>query len=434
MVDGSFDERGLVSVIIPCFNSGRHLSSAIESAFSQTYTQMEIIVVDDGSTDDTAEIAKSYGDRVRYVYQSNRGVSAARNVGVSMASGEFVQFLDADDVLLPEKITRQVDYLLSHPEADVVYCDAMYFDEDDEKNPRPEGWRTHRARADFVEASAVFAPIAVHSVLTRRSVLSRLSGFPENLGHRGEDWYFWMKAALEGIRFHFIPGVGALYRRHSGQVTASNRAIADWECRVMYEFAELFRTYGVTDERRLHALALGFTRQACSWRMSGEREKARELLAKAEEIRPAMEPGSDLPDFEGPWATWSLSLWYFYFSGCLFMGGLTDEAERLLDMSRRMKDIDSNLPLLDKYLENDAKAGYPLYPLAHALAEIGQWERFEAFEKRIMEFEPYSIRLHSGLGKMCLKNGKPVKAAGLVCKALWRWLRILGEPKQKGSS
>src|SRR5947209_3032355 len=111
-----------VSVIIPCYNAGAWLQEAIESCFNQTYGPIEIIVVDDGSEDDSLSIARSYGDGVRVLTGPRRGISSARNRGFEGSSGKFIQFLDADDYLLPEKIERDVRFL-EHERADAVYGD-----------------------------------------------------------------------------------------------------------------------------------------------------------------------------------------------------------------------------------------------------------------------------------------------------------------------
>ncbi len=95
----------LVSIIIPCFNARRYVSQAIQSALGQTYGNFEVIVVDDGSTDDSLQIIKSFGEAIRWESGPNRGGAAARNIGLALSKGEYVQFLDADDVLFPSKIT-----------------------------------------------------------------------------------------------------------------------------------------------------------------------------------------------------------------------------------------------------------------------------------------------------------------------------------------
>jgi len=105
-----------VSVIIPTYNRARYVTKAIESVLAQTYHDYEIIVIDDGSTDNTKEVLQPYMDRIRYIYQQNAGVSAARNTGISEARGEWIAFLDSDDEWLPEKLDVQMEYVARHPE------------------------------------------------------------------------------------------------------------------------------------------------------------------------------------------------------------------------------------------------------------------------------------------------------------------------------
>lgn len=118
----------MVSVIIAVFNGEKYIKEAIESVLNQTYKDIELIVVDDGSTDNTKGIITSYL-KVKYVYQENKGEGAARNLGTGLAEGEYVAFLDADDLCKVDKIEKQVRILQSNPEIDVVYCDLEVVDE-----------------------------------------------------------------------------------------------------------------------------------------------------------------------------------------------------------------------------------------------------------------------------------------------------------------
>ncbi len=111
----------LVSIIIPAYNSAGSLLRAVDSVFTQTYRDFEVVVVDDGSVDQTKEVIFTYQDKVRYINQDNRGPGAARNTGIQAALGQYLVFLDADDELLPNKLELQLDYLERHPRVDVVY-------------------------------------------------------------------------------------------------------------------------------------------------------------------------------------------------------------------------------------------------------------------------------------------------------------------------
>src|SRR3989338_10346077 len=111
----------LVSIIIPTYNNAKFISAAIDSAAKQTYPNIEIIVVDDGSTDQTKNVILPYQHRIRYIHQSNEGLAAARNKAIEKSKGDYLQFLDADDLIHPEKIKKQIDCLMREPQFDVVY-------------------------------------------------------------------------------------------------------------------------------------------------------------------------------------------------------------------------------------------------------------------------------------------------------------------------
>jgi glycosyltransferase involved in cell wall biosynthesis len=118
----------LVSVVIPAYNAERFLARAMRSALAQTYTNLELIVVDDGSTDGTAEVTRSFRDpRVQYLSQPNQGQGAARNHGIRVSAGRYVTFLDADDVYLPEKVQQQIEFFERQEGYEVVFCNALHF-------------------------------------------------------------------------------------------------------------------------------------------------------------------------------------------------------------------------------------------------------------------------------------------------------------------
>src|SRR5581483_6364205 len=125
------NQSDYVSVVVPAYNYGRYLSSAIDPALAQTYPHLEVIVVDDGSTDDTAIVAKNYGSKIRYIHQTNAGLSAARNRGVRAASFGYILFLDADDVLMPDMLeTIMGEYARLSPDFGLVACGSIRFHTD----------------------------------------------------------------------------------------------------------------------------------------------------------------------------------------------------------------------------------------------------------------------------------------------------------------
>ncbi len=227
----------LVSVVIPAFNGERFIGRTIESALAQTYSNAEIIVVDDGSTDATLEVVRRFGDRVRCLRQSNQGGAAARNQGVSAARGDWVAFLDQDDLWRPEKLQRQAAVFLAEPS--IAVCFTRWSHIDDQGNPMTHGSTTERDRLlDSVShqgrplaGGAVLLPekpftvglakrCLVNScsgVLARKSVLAEAGGF--DAGLRGpDDWDLWMRLAVRHP-FAYIPEALYQYRHHARQHT-----------------------------------------------------------------------------------------------------------------------------------------------------------------------------------------------------------------------
>jgi glycosyltransferase involved in cell wall biosynthesis len=204
---------GRVSVVIPCFNGARFLREAIDSAIAQTYADVEIVVADDGSTDDSVAIVASYGDRVRGLRQANAGPSAARNLALRAATGEFVALLDADDRYHPQKLERQVGVLRARPDVSVVYCGWRLVDGDGRELPE-RGWP--RAEGDLLERLVLgnlFHPV---SVVLRRQIVDAAGGFDERCPVN-EDWDLFLRASRQGGRWTCIEEILCDYRIHPGQ-------------------------------------------------------------------------------------------------------------------------------------------------------------------------------------------------------------------------
>jgi len=228
---------GLVSVVIPCYNQERYLGEALQSVFAQTYPRMEIIVVDDGSDDATASIARGFGDRIRFMQQQNKGASAARNLALSASSGEYVQFLDGDDKIEPDKILRQVEFLEQNPDIGIAYSDVRYFSD---KNPderslgpytleegRPWTPMHWEAPGTMLEKLIKQNVLAINSALVRRDAVVAVGPWNENL-LAVEDWEYWIRCAVAGVKFsyHDWPGTLSLVRLHP-RSTSANLARVD---------------------------------------------------------------------------------------------------------------------------------------------------------------------------------------------------------------
>lgn len=181
-----------VSVAIPTYNHANYLGKAIDSVLAQTKPAMEVIVVDDGSTDGTAALAGTYGDRIRYVYQKNRGLSAARNRGTAEARGKWIAFLDSDDWWEPQKLAKQQAALEANPEAVLCYTGVSVHRPDgsvDLVTPTPPERIMPLLRLQNCVTGSGSA------VCIRRDVLTSIGGFNENLTAY-EDWDAWIRLAI----------------------------------------------------------------------------------------------------------------------------------------------------------------------------------------------------------------------------------------------
>lgn len=196
----------LVSVIIPVYNGARFIVEAVQSIVAQEYGSLEIIVVDDGSTDETGEIVARLDWDVRYVFQENAGPGAARNRGIRDASGELVAFLDADDLWATGSLRLLVNRLLEDPELDVVHGYARLF-----KDGEPNGGM------DFLNPEEVF-PYYIGAGLYRRQAFERAGLFEEQLRF-SEDTEWYRRAAEIGLRIDRLEGITLMVRRHENNMT-----------------------------------------------------------------------------------------------------------------------------------------------------------------------------------------------------------------------
>lgn len=201
-----------ISVIIPAFNYARYLRDAIDSVLAQTYPALEVIVVDDGSTDDTPAVLAAYGDRIRVIRQQNQGVSAARNSGIAAARGEYVAFLDADDLWQPAKLEAQMARFDADPSLGLVHCGAESFDG---KGQTIHFWREGkqgRVAIDILRLEPVIAAPGSNIAVPKR-VAEEIGGFDTRMTG-SEDWDFYYRVA-ERYAIGFTPEALVRYRIHA---------------------------------------------------------------------------------------------------------------------------------------------------------------------------------------------------------------------------
>lgn len=253
----------LVSVVVPSYNYGHLVRETLDSLAAQTYAAWECVVVDDGSTDDTEAVVKAYAEtepRVRYVRQENARQAAARNNGIRHSSGDYFQFLDADDLIEPRKFERQVEYLEGHPDVDIVYSGVRYFSAeaggelshsrlysvwDDGRPWMPEVSGRGRVLLERLLRNNI---MVVNSPLVRRRVVEAVGEFDAGLTPV-EDWDYWTRAAAAGFFFQYedADGVRALVRAHDLSASLDGRRMmratlkmrGAWAARTLKEAEDL---------------------------------------------------------------------------------------------------------------------------------------------------------------------------------------------------
>ena len=183
-----------VSVIIPTYNRQDFVREAIASVIAQTYQGFELIVVDDGSEDDTRTVVQEFSDiapGIRYIFQSNQGVSAARNTGVALSTGPLIAFLDSDDVWQPGKLESQATFFATHPEAQICQTEEMWLRHGVRVNPH----KKHRkAGGDIFARSLDLCLVSPSAVMLRRSLFDHIGGFDPRLP-ACEDYDLWLRIA-----------------------------------------------------------------------------------------------------------------------------------------------------------------------------------------------------------------------------------------------
>ncbi|QQS47673.1 MAG: glycosyltransferase family 2 protein [Acidobacteriota bacterium] len=201
-----------ISVILPAYNAEKYISEAIESVLNQTWPNLELIVVDDGSTDGTAGIVRSFGDQVRYLYQSNARQAAARNNGIKHSAGEYLAFIDADDTWMPEKLERQMGLHQSMPGLGMIYCSINEIDRQGRHMRTVPALLRGSVMQEILLGRGGFA--GGSTMLVPRSVIEEVGLFDEMLPPVEDTDIIWRIAAIRPI--DFIEDPLASYRIHSG--------------------------------------------------------------------------------------------------------------------------------------------------------------------------------------------------------------------------
>ncbi|MCM0611839.1 glycosyltransferase [Marinobacter sediminum] len=266
-----------VSVVTPTYNRARFLPDAVASVLAQTYADLELIVVDDGSVDDTRKVLEPFlaDGRVRYFYQENQGQSHARNHALEQATGDFIAFLDSDDLWAPGKLERQLAVLQANPDVDIVHGDEAMIDERGavislENMRRYSGSITRYLLADN--------SVSITTALVRRRCFYEMGGFDTSVGV-ADDYELWLRFSARYL-FHYEPGIVASYRVMADQISSDKRRRFAANERIIRTFLEHYGEALSVRERRW-GLARFFCRKARYFASVRERGMAIGAIARA---------------------------------------------------------------------------------------------------------------------------------------------------------
>ncbi len=277
--------RPRVSVVVPVYNRVAWVSRALDSVLGQDYPDLELIVVDDGSTDGTHRRLAAYGDAIRVVRQGNRGVSAARNIGVASASGALIAFLDSDDCWLPGKLERQVAFMTARPDVQICQTEEIWIRNGVRVNPR----RRHRKPSGWIfEPSLALCLVSPSAVMMTRGLWDEMGGFDTSLP-ACEDYDLWLRVSVR-YPVHLLPE--PLIEKHGGHPDQLSRMPALDRYRIRAICKALDRG-GLSAGQR--AAAVDTLRSKCTVYAEGCRKRGR--LEEADRI-------AALPDKysrRGPW-------------------------------------------------------------------------------------------------------------------------------------
>ena len=280
-------DHPLVSVVIPVYNGEAHVARALDSVFAQTYGNLEVIAVDDGSDDGSAEILAGYGTRLALVRQENQGVAAARNAGIRRAAGQLVALLDQDDWWRPEKIARQVELFLSDERIGLVHTGVEHWDEatGEFTGPLDPDARPERLAGDCFRRLLLDNQIYNSSVAVRASVLEEVGLCdPQIRGNTVQDYDLWLRIARRA-RFGFVPEPLLVFRVHAGQGTWDRRLMLSEEARLL---ERVIAAEGLAPDRDVRRRMARLYDQLGTAQMdAGERRPARRSFARSLKWRPS---------------------------------------------------------------------------------------------------------------------------------------------------
>ena len=279
----------LISVIIPTYNNAEIIKETIESALNQTFKDFEIIVINDGSTDNSADVLRPYinSGKIIYLEQDNSGPTMARNRGIETSRGKYIAFLDNDDLWMPTKLEKQVDFLNRNEDYGMAYTDAYEFRgskilKSSKLTSNDISMMTGMIFEHLMNGCFIF----MSTVVVRKSVLEDMGYFDPNVGFTCNDWELWLRISKK-YKIKFIDEILIGYRRHSGNITNDtdlltshllsfvNNVLTDPSLEARYK------------ERRSFMIGKIYSRAGWDYLMAGKRKKARSAFLNYIKLNPS---------------------------------------------------------------------------------------------------------------------------------------------------
>lgn len=282
----------LVSIIIPCYNSAKYLRDTIQSILWQTHTNWECILIDDGSTDNSSAIYREFVNkdkRFRYYKQNNSGPTVARNYGIDLSFGSYIQFLDSDDIILPKRLEHCLNVFNKYADVDVVYSDYMTFESSQgysrilpAKLPYADAIRSF-----LFENNQTFA-VLIHSLTFKAEIMKR-NKFDTKLHSHAEDVECWIRIAINGSRFEYLDEILSIYRYTPSSLGSDEVKLMTAKIHVLesykkhpkcVQYADLFESSMLYHKQRLgiayfmnRSFRIGFSHLSEVWKKSSSSSK-----------------------------------------------------------------------------------------------------------------------------------------------------------------
>lgn len=266
------------SVVIPTFNRVHLVNRAVESVLSQTFTDYECIVIDDGSTDETSQVLSPHSKTIRYIYTQHGGVSKARNVGIQNAHGEWIAFLDSDDVWLPSKLEMQYEYITAHPEIYIHQTDELWIRKGRRVNPKK---KHEKKEGHIFEYCLHLCLVSPSAVVVHRSVFENVGVFDEHMPVC-EDYDLWLRVAWQYYIGFISKKLIVKYGGHSDQLSASLWGMDRYR---VYALCKLLAYYGSLLPDAYYAKTVEVALHKCSVLYQGAQKRANAaLMQKVERV------------------------------------------------------------------------------------------------------------------------------------------------------